>query len=147
MCLESSNRFVKVLCLSLFFSKRMAPSPQVGICHHFASRASLFASFLAPCWAASSFLMVSLFVCALPNTPMTSHPTSSPLLKYLSVNHSLSILSIPSIHYQQNRMIKMCVLGNGGVGHVLFILHGDWLSLAWTPFGSAGPIRLIEKGR
>lgn len=83
----------------------------------------------------------------LPNTPMTSHPTSSPLLKYLSVSHSLSALSIPSIHYQRNRMIKMCVLGNGGVGNVLFILHGDWLSLAWAPFGSAGPIRLIEKGR
>lgn len=50
--------------LSLFFSKRMAPSPQEGICHLFVSRASLFALFLAPCWAASSFLMVSLFVCA-----------------------------------------------------------------------------------
>lgn len=83
----------------------------------------------------------------LPNTVMTSHPTSSSLLKYLSVNHSLSFLSVPSIHYQQNGMIKMCVLGDGGVGHVLFILHGDWLSLARAPFGSLGPIRLIERGR
>lgn len=53
-----------VLCLSLFFSKRMAPLPQEGICHPSVSRASLFALFLAPCWAASSFLMVSLLVCA-----------------------------------------------------------------------------------
>lgn len=83
-----------------------------------------------------------------PNNRMTSHPTSSPPFKISLRQSFLSLpLTIPSIHYQRNGMIETCVLGDGGVGHVLFILHGDWLLLAWAPFGSAGPIRLIENGR
>lgn len=82
----------------------------------------------------------------LPNTVMTSHPTSSSLLKYLSVNHSLSFLSVPSIHYQQNRMIKMCF--RRWWGGPCFI-HSSW-RLAVAGAGSiwlTGPNQTNREGK